>query len=134
MPETLSGQIERVTFHNPENGFAVLKAKVKGRRDLATVVGNVTSVTAGEHLEAAKIVEMWGKARAPRASTPDEGTSWAMLLTMETTIRPRQQKNVKKSSLAGHWARGRCYNTHRHRAWAGSRFNVNGQCRVTKGA
>ena len=52
MPEALSGQIERVTFHNAENGFAVLKVKVKGRRDLATVVGNVTSVTAGEHFEA----------------------------------------------------------------------------------
>jgi len=52
MSETLTGQIERVTFHNPENGFAVLKVKVKGRRDLATVVGNLTSVTAGELLEA----------------------------------------------------------------------------------
>ena len=25
MPETLKGLIERVTYHNPENGFAVLK-------------------------------------------------------------------------------------------------------------
>jgi hypothetical protein len=33
-------------------GFAVLKVKVKGRQDLATVVGNTTSVTAGEHLGA----------------------------------------------------------------------------------
>ena len=30
MPETLKGLIERVTYHNPENGFAVLKVKVKG--------------------------------------------------------------------------------------------------------
>ena len=52
MPETLNGLIERVTYHNPENGFAVLKVKVKGRQDLVTVVGNTTSVTAGEHLEA----------------------------------------------------------------------------------
>ena len=52
MPETLKGLIERVTYHNPENGFAVLKVKVKGRQDLVTVVGNTTSVTAGEHLEA----------------------------------------------------------------------------------
>ncbi len=52
MPEALSGLIERVTYHNPENGFAVLKVKVKGRQDLVTVVGNTTSVTAGEHLEA----------------------------------------------------------------------------------
>lgn len=52
MPETLAGQIERITYHNPENGFAVLRVKVRGRKDLVTVVGNVPSVTAGEHLEA----------------------------------------------------------------------------------
>ena len=52
MPETLDGFIERVTFHNPENGFAVLRVKVKGRDDLVSVVGNTTSVTAGEHVEA----------------------------------------------------------------------------------
>ncbi|MEO2033520.1 MAG: ATP-dependent RecD-like DNA helicase, partial [Planctomycetaceae bacterium] len=52
MPETLNGFIERVTFHNPESGFAVLRVKVKGRADLATVVGTTTSVTAGEHVEA----------------------------------------------------------------------------------
>jgi exodeoxyribonuclease V alpha subunit len=52
MPETLHGLIERVTFHNPENGFAVLKVNVKGRQDLVTVIGSTTSVSAGEHLEA----------------------------------------------------------------------------------
>ena len=52
MPEQLVGLIERVTYHNPENGFAVLKVQVKGRRDLVTIVGPVTSVTAGEHLTA----------------------------------------------------------------------------------
>ncbi len=52
MPETLKGLIERVTYHNPENGFAVLKVVVKGRRDLVTVVGSTTSVSAGEHVEA----------------------------------------------------------------------------------
>jgi exodeoxyribonuclease V alpha subunit len=52
MPETLTGLIERVTYHNPENGFAVLKVVVKGRQDLVTVVGSTTSVSVGEHLEA----------------------------------------------------------------------------------
>jgi len=52
MAETLNGSIERVTFHNPENGFAVLKVKVKARQDLVTVIGSTSSVTAGEHLEA----------------------------------------------------------------------------------
>ena len=31
MHETLSGIIERVTFHNPETGFAVLRVQVRGR-------------------------------------------------------------------------------------------------------
>ena len=37
MQEKLSGSIERVTFHNPENGFAVLRVGVKGKQ--VTVVG-----------------------------------------------------------------------------------------------
>ena len=52
MPETVNGFVERVTYHNSENGFAVLKVKVKARQDLVTVVGSTTSVSAGEHLEA----------------------------------------------------------------------------------
>lgn len=52
MSETLSGTIERVTFHNPENGFVVLRVKAKGRRDLATVVGQSAHATPGEFLEA----------------------------------------------------------------------------------
>jgi len=46
--ESLSGLIERVTFFNEENGFSVLKVKVKGMRDLVTVVGSLSSVSAGE--------------------------------------------------------------------------------------
>jgi exodeoxyribonuclease V alpha subunit len=52
MPEVVKGFIERVTFHNPENGFAVLKVKTRDRKDFVTVVGSTTSVTAGEQLEA----------------------------------------------------------------------------------
>ena len=52
MPETLKGFIERVTYHNPENGIAVLRVKVQGRDDLVSVIGNTTSVTAGEYVEA----------------------------------------------------------------------------------
>ena len=39
--ESLSGLIERVTFFNEENGWAVLKVKAKGHRDQVTVVGSV---------------------------------------------------------------------------------------------
>ncbi len=39
--ETLAGSIERVTFHNPDNGFAILEIAVKVHRDLVTVVGHL---------------------------------------------------------------------------------------------
>jgi hypothetical protein len=50
--ESLSGLIERVTFHNEENGWAVLKVKAKGHRDLVAVVGSLPSVSAGEWVTA----------------------------------------------------------------------------------
>jgi exodeoxyribonuclease V alpha subunit len=50
--ESLSGLIERVTFFNEENGFAVLKVKAKGHRDQVTVVGSLPSVSPGEWVTA----------------------------------------------------------------------------------
>ena len=38
--EVLAGLVERVTFHNLENGFCVLRTKARGHRDLVTVVGH----------------------------------------------------------------------------------------------
>lgn len=52
MSEDLSGTIDRVTFHNPENGFAVLRVQVKGKRQPVTVVGSLASAVAGEMLQA----------------------------------------------------------------------------------
>jgi exodeoxyribonuclease V alpha subunit len=50
--DAVAGLIERVTFHNEESGFAVLRVKVKGRRDLVTVVGALAAVSAGEWINA----------------------------------------------------------------------------------
>lgn len=52
MAESLSGVIERVTFHSPESGFAVLRVQAQGRRLPVTVVGKLPSVAAGEYVEA----------------------------------------------------------------------------------
>lgn len=52
MPETLTGVVERVVFHNPENGYAVLRVIGSGRRGPVTVVGNAAGVYAGEYVEA----------------------------------------------------------------------------------
>ncbi len=46
--ETLSGTIERITFHNTTNGFCVLRVKVTDRRELVTVTGNAPQISAGE--------------------------------------------------------------------------------------
>ena len=53
--ETLAGSVERVTFHNAENGFAVLKVQTRGKRDLVTVVGHTPAVSAGEWITASGI-------------------------------------------------------------------------------
>ncbi|WP_445369492.1 ATP-dependent RecD-like DNA helicase [Methylomonas sp. BW4-1] len=49
--ENLQGSIERVTFHSEASGFCVLRVKVKGYRELITVIGSAASVTAGEYIE-----------------------------------------------------------------------------------
>ena len=50
--EVLAGLVERVTFHNPENGFWVLRTKARGHRDLVTVVGHAAMVGPGEWITA----------------------------------------------------------------------------------
>src|SRR4051812_43959581 len=50
--EALAGTVERVTYHNAENGFAVLKVQSRGKRDLITVVGHAASVMEGEWITA----------------------------------------------------------------------------------
>ena len=47
MLETLAGTIERVAFHNPENGFVVLRVNVKGQRGPVTVVGQTPRAVGG---------------------------------------------------------------------------------------
>ena len=51
----LTGHIERVTFSSEENAFFVCKLKVKGERELVTIVGNMVNPIPGE------IVELKGK-------------------------------------------------------------------------
>jgi hypothetical protein len=50
--EVLAGLVERVTYHNVENGFCVLRAKARGHRDIVTVVGRAATIAAGEWITA----------------------------------------------------------------------------------
>jgi len=50
--EVLAGLVERVTFHNAENGFCVLRIKARGHRELITVIGHAAVIAAGEWVTA----------------------------------------------------------------------------------
>src|SRR5215470_18038467 len=50
--EVLAGLVDRVTFHNAENGFCVLRVKARGQRDLITVLGHAAMISAGEFVQA----------------------------------------------------------------------------------
>ena len=48
--EALEGSVERVTFYNPENGFSVVRLRVRGRREPIAVVGTLPAAQPGELL------------------------------------------------------------------------------------
>ena len=74
--EVLAGLVERVTFHNTENGFCVLQARARGHRDLVTVVGHAATISAGEWITASgewvndRLHGQQFKARFLKASAP----------------------------------------------------------------
>ena len=49
--EQLRGVVERITFRNEQNGYSVIKCRVKGYDDLVTVVGAMPDVHVGSVLE-----------------------------------------------------------------------------------
>ena len=50
--KAISGVVERVVFHNPENGFAVLSVRLRGGYQPATVVGRLLAVSPEDTIRA----------------------------------------------------------------------------------
>lgn len=48
--QVLTGSVDRVTYHNDENGYSVLRLNVAGMPDPVTVIGSFSAVTPGEQL------------------------------------------------------------------------------------
>src|SRR5436305_2972360 len=75
--EVLAGLVERVTYHNAENGFCVLRTKASGDRALVTLVGHAATIAAGEWITASgewindRTHGQQFKARFLRTSLPD---------------------------------------------------------------
>lgn len=51
-PDRVAGLVERVTFHSTDRPFCVLRLKVKGERELITLVGHTPTVAPGEYASA----------------------------------------------------------------------------------
>jgi exodeoxyribonuclease V alpha subunit len=50
--DRLEGLVERVTFHNADSGFCVVRLKVRGERELITLIGHTPTVAPGEYASA----------------------------------------------------------------------------------
>ena len=75
MQTELQGQLERVTFRNEENQFTIAKIKVKGQKDLVTIVGSLFSVSPGEIL---KLTGTWD--RHPRFGEQFKFTAYETII------------------------------------------------------
>jgi len=51
-PEVLRGLVDRVVFHNEDNGYCILKIVPEGRHDVVSLIGKAPRVVAGEEFEA----------------------------------------------------------------------------------
>ncbi len=82
--ETLSGLVERVTYHNAENGFCVLRVKARGQRDLVPVIGHAATINAGEFISA---TGWW---------TTDREHGLQFKATQVTTTQPTTVEGIEK--------------------------------------
>ena len=85
--EVLAGLVERVTYHNAENGFCVLRAKARGHRDIVTVVGHSATIAAGEWITASG---EWVNDRT-MASSSKQG-----FCALRSPILPTESKNISR--------------------------------------
>lgn len=51
MPATLTAEVHSVVYHNPENGYAVVRVRAKDEPGVTTVVGCLGELSPGEFLE-----------------------------------------------------------------------------------
>ena len=103
--EVLAGLVERVTYHNVENGFCVLRAKARGHRDVVTVVGHAATIAAGEWITASgewvndRTHGQQFKARFLRTSTPTsaDGIEKYLASGMIRGVGPVYAKNLVRA-------------------------------------
>ena len=48
---SLTGVVERITFHSAESGYTVARLQAPRARELTTIVGNFANIQAGQTLQ-----------------------------------------------------------------------------------
>jgi H+-transporting ATPase len=94
--EMLAGLVERVTYHNAENGFCVLRAKARGHRDLVTLVGHAATIA-----NALKLFHPGPPGRIPDRVGPEDFSVFAAVL-------PEDKFRLVKAFQNGGHTVGRC--------------------------
>ena len=51
MNQSYKGFIDRLTYHNPENGYTIARLAVEGQRERIAIVGALASIQVGENVE-----------------------------------------------------------------------------------
>src|SRR5438552_6306290 len=101
--EALAGLVERVTFHDSENGFCVLRAKARGHRDVVTVVAHAATIAAGEWITASgewvndRTHGQQFRARFLRTSTPTSADGIEKYLSMIRGVGPVYAKKLVRA-------------------------------------
>src|SRR5215831_5696795 len=85
--EVLAGLVERVTYHNAENGFCVLRARPRGHRDVVTVVGYAATISAASGSRPSAN----GSTTAPMVSSSRRGSC-----AHRHQLRPTASKNTSR--------------------------------------
>jgi exodeoxyribonuclease V alpha subunit len=102
LTETLAGTVERVTYHHDETGFAVLKVKTRGKRDLITVIGHAATISAGEFVTASGVwvndrthgPQFKAQVLRPTAPTTPEGIERYLASGQMRGIGPAMSKRI----------------------------------------
>jgi hypothetical protein len=69
--ENLAGVVERVTFHNEDSGFCVLRVNARGQRDLITIVGHAAAIGARRAAGGSTIGRTGATRWAPLPTAPE---------------------------------------------------------------
>lgn len=93
--ENLAGLVERVTFHNEDSGFCVLRVKARGQRDLITVVGHAAVRSRRRRPCCARAPQVRSATSPPAAGRERRRWRRERMAILDTATKRRHQYQVR---------------------------------------